>query len=121
MYCKCGLKSPLCTARDSGMKFFGCQNWKGNGCGFFVFVENIMQGIGAIEYESTKTDLMELKRLVRSLRDEVVVVQTRLGSIEEATKKMDGIGHHNSVKMAKVVVVGVVIVLAAMVWFNVSL
>nr|GMD50382.1 uncharacterized protein LOC109161479 [Ipomoea batatas] len=30
------MKAPICTTRDSGKKFFGCQRWKdGNGCGFF--------------------------------------------------------------------------------------
>nr|GMC46497.1 uncharacterized protein LOC109169545 [Ipomoea batatas] len=72
--------------------------FQGNGCGYFVYVEDIMQGLGAIEYESTKIDLVECKRIVESLRDEVLVVQQRLGSIEEATKKMTTIDHHNSIK-----------------------
>nr|GLL44861.1 uncharacterized protein LOC109147908 [Ipomoea trifida] len=119
LYGKCGLKSPLCTARDSGRKFFGCQNWKGNGCGFFLYVEDIMQGLGGIQYESTKIDVMDCKRIVESLRDEVLVVQQRLGRIEEATKKMNAFDHHSCVTVVKVVGVGVLVVLAAILCVNV--
>nr|GMD27119.1 uncharacterized protein LOC109147908 [Ipomoea batatas] len=93
--------------------------FQGNGCGFFVYVEDIIQGLGAIEYESTKNDIMDCKRIVESLRDEFLVVQQRLGRIEEATKKMNISGHHNSVNVVKVVGVGVLVVLATIVWFNV--
>nr|GME07723.1 uncharacterized protein LOC109147908 [Ipomoea batatas] len=119
LYCKCGLKSPLCTARESGRKFFGCQNWKGNGCGFFLYVEDIMQGLGAIEYESTKVDVMDCKKIFESVRDEVMVIQQRLGRIEEATKNMNRSGHLNYVNVVKVVGAGVVVLLAVIVWFNV--
>lgn len=56
--------------------------FQGSGCELFVYVEDIMQGMKVIEYESTKIDSMEWKRIVESLKDEVSVVQTRLGRIE---------------------------------------
>nr|GMD93237.1 uncharacterized protein LOC109147908 [Ipomoea batatas] len=91
----------------------------GNGCGFFLYVEDIMQGLGGIQYESTKIDVMDCKRIVESLRDEVLVVQQRSGRIEEATKKMNAFDHHSCVTVVKVVGVGVLVVLAAILCVNV--
>nr|GMD30900.1 uncharacterized protein LOC109169545 [Ipomoea batatas] len=77
--------------------------FQGNGCGFFLYVEDIMQGLGAIEYESTKVDVMDCKKIFESVRDEVMVIQQRLGRIEEAMKNMNRSGHLNSVNVVKVV------------------
>nr|GME04200.1 uncharacterized protein LOC109147908 [Ipomoea batatas] len=59
------------------------------------------------------------RRIVESLRDEVLVVQQRLGRIEEATKKMNAFDHHSCVTVVKVVGVGVLVVLAAILCVNV--
>ncbi|CAH9069918.1 unnamed protein product [Cuscuta epithymum] len=40
--CLCGVKARLCTTRESGRQFYGCQRWKdGLGCGYFVWKEDL--------------------------------------------------------------------------------
>ncbi|XP_019161944.1 PREDICTED: uncharacterized protein LOC109167893 [Ipomoea nil] len=68
VYCNCGLKAPMCTSRESGKKFFGCQRWKdGNGCGFFLWNDHSARRIEG-EHE-------DLKKMVVSLRNEIEVVK----------------------------------------------
>nr|GME00569.1 putative nuclease HARBI1 [Ipomoea batatas] len=79
LYCKCGLKSPLCIACDSGRKFFGCQQWKENGCGFLVFIDDILmnaqiQEIPVIDYASTVNALRDLSCIIHQLRDDISFV-----------------------------------------------
>ncbi|XP_019185977.1 PREDICTED: uncharacterized protein LOC109180723 [Ipomoea nil] len=64
VYCTCGLKAPICTSRESGKQFFGCQRWKdGNGCGFFRWKDDsARRGEG---------DHEQLKNLVVSMRGEL--------------------------------------------------
>ncbi|CAH9125263.1 unnamed protein product, partial [Cuscuta epithymum] len=40
-YCWCGLKAPLCVARESGRKFLGCQKWLDGGCKYFVWYDEM--------------------------------------------------------------------------------
>ncbi|CAH9133721.1 unnamed protein product [Cuscuta epithymum] len=40
--CLCGVKARLCTTRESGRQFYGCQRWKdGLGCGYFLWKEDV--------------------------------------------------------------------------------
>ncbi|XP_031126017.1 uncharacterized protein LOC116028441 [Ipomoea triloba] len=70
IYCRCGLKAPLCHLRDSGQKFFGCQKYKDGGCGFFVWKEDILATVEVLNDGSTQS-VHELKSLILELKDEI--------------------------------------------------
>lgn len=56
-----------------------------------------------MEHESTNIDLVELKRILECLRDEVSVVQTKLGRIEQGTYKIASIYNQICVKIVTIV------------------
>ncbi|XP_019166716.1 PREDICTED: uncharacterized protein LOC109162472 [Ipomoea nil] len=116
LYCKCGLKSPLCIARDSGRKFFGCQQWKEHGCGFLVFIDDIMmnaqvQEIPVIDYESTVNALRDLSCIIQQLRDDMSSVQREWERVKMSTcgGATEGVKENWSKIFTTIVVIGVVL------------
>ncbi|CAH9057392.1 unnamed protein product [Cuscuta europaea] len=74
LYCSCGLKAPLCVARESGRAFYGCQKWKADGvsgCGFFEWKDIIEEGFG--------TDHQKRSEKIEERTDKVQQVLARHG------------------------------------------
>ncbi|CAH9087527.1 unnamed protein product [Cuscuta epithymum] len=88
VYCHCGLKSPLCVGRGSGRSFYGCQNWLGAGCGFFMWkdsdsAERKAPLVGTL----MKTNTDDMKALVSGIAEHICAVEEKLGCVVKVVEK----------------------------------
>ncbi|XP_019168858.1 PREDICTED: uncharacterized protein LOC109164764 [Ipomoea nil] len=70
LYCRCGLKSPLCVSRENGQQFFGCQRWKEGGCGFFIW-KNALWKDDEVDSDWNKNVGIELKKMKSEILEEI--------------------------------------------------
>ncbi|CAH9144331.1 unnamed protein product [Cuscuta epithymum] len=90
--CLCGAKARLCTTRDSGRQFYGCQRWKdGLGCGYFLWKDDVVAfhenneaylGVNG----SMESTIHELERLMSVMQLDIETIKQVLES--EAKEKM---------------------------------
>nr|GMD17741.1 DNA topoisomerase 3-alpha-like [Ipomoea batatas] len=70
LYCRCGLKSPLCVSRENGQQFFGCQRWKEGGCGYFMW-KNALCKEDEVESDWNKNVGIEMKKMKSEFMEEI--------------------------------------------------
>ncbi|CAH9082807.1 unnamed protein product [Cuscuta europaea] len=75
VYCHCGMKASLCTGRESGKMFYGCPNWKVEGCGYFVWKDVMDAYRNRIHGEGVYRNTNEMHKKISDLAQQMAIVQ----------------------------------------------
>ncbi|CAH9105358.1 unnamed protein product [Cuscuta epithymum] len=122
VYCWSGLKSPICVARESGRRFFGCQRWKEGGCKYFAWKDEngieqgqnpelLTSGAEKMLFQDLKYIVCDMRRELTGRRVEVsdlkTIVQTQMEDMKKLIEMEESKKFEFLWKLVGLVVIGV--------------